>query len=88
MITVRAKFKVTEIKRHHYGDKEMQTICMSPVYSGDEGSENRKFWDATPDGSLELGCINLAAARRFDLGAEYYLDFTPVAPEEAEETGD
>lgn len=36
------------------------------------------FWNASPSGSLELGCINLVAADRFELGKEYYLDFTPA----------
>ncbi len=30
-----------------------------------------------PPGDFELGMVNLAAAEMFELGKEYYLDFTP-----------
>lgn len=58
---------------------ELRTVSMSPVYgNGDPEHENTKFWQASPSGSLELGCINLAAAEQFELGKEYYLDFSPA----------
>lgn len=56
--------------------KEMRTLKMSPVYSNDPNSENRRFWNASPSGSLSLGVINQDAWRHFELGEEYYLDFT------------
>ena len=60
-----------------YSNVEIRTIVMSPVYCDDDPShENTKFWEATPSGKLELGCINLAAAEMFELGKEYYLDLT------------
>lgn len=60
-----------------YEPCEMRTVEMSPVYgSGDPDHENTKFWQASPSGKLELGCVNLAAAEQFELGAEYYIDFT------------
>jgi hypothetical protein len=62
-----------------YEPCEMQTIKMSPVYgNGDPEHENTKFWNASPSGSLELGCINLEAAQQFELDGEYYVDFTPA----------
>lgn len=77
---VRAKFKVVGIRRSQWSsDKEVQTIEMQPVTGGtSEEHENRKFWEATPSGKIELGCVNLAAASRFELGKEYYVDFTPA----------
>lgn len=89
---VRAKFKVDAIERTMtlrktgtkdgidvYGPIEMRTVKLSPVYGkGDPAHENTKFWEATPTGSLTLGCVNLAAAEAFELGKEYYLDFTPA----------
>lgn len=84
MSAVRAKFRVHSIERSQYGDKELRTIKMSPVYGGGgESDENRKFWEASPNGSLELGCVNLEAAERFELGQEFYLDFTPAPAAEA-----
>lgn len=59
---------------------EKRTLNFTPVYSDDPDSENRKFWDATPSGSLQLGVVNQDAWGLFDLGKSYYLDFTE-APE-------
>lgn len=91
-MTVRAKFKVDTIERgltsQATGDKdengrpvyaaaEIQTVVMSPVYgNGDPEHENTKFWAYSPTGQLRLGTVNESAARYFELGGEYYLDFT------------
>lgn len=79
---VRAKFRVTSITEHdgYNGDKVlMKTIKMNPVYGqGDPNHENTKFWKSSPSGSLELGCANGAAAAQFEVGKEYYVDFTPA----------
>jgi hypothetical protein len=90
MDKVRAKFKVDEIRRimgsiGEVGDGgkvtwkqgEVRTVILSPVYGhGNPEHENTKFWQATPSGKIELGCANLAAAEMFDIGQEYYIDFT------------
>ena len=53
---VRAKFRVQSIKRWKAWDgKEQHTVEMSPV-TGDDSDENKKFWDATPSGKIEIGC--------------------------------
>jgi hypothetical protein len=87
---VRAKFSVNAIRRTRYGkyvngetvQTEMQTIELNPVYSNDENDENKKFWDATPSGKIELGTINLEAAKYFELGKEYYVDFKEAENED------
>lgn len=55
---------------------EMRTIKLRPVYSAEPGTENKRFWDASPAGLIELGTINPAAWEYFPLGAEVYIDFT------------
>ena len=55
---------------------EMQTLNFSPVYSDDPKSENRKFWDASPGGKLELNCVNKAAVEGLKLDGEYYIDIS------------
>lgn len=76
---VRAKFKVDSIERAKWHpDKEVQTIKLSPVYSNDPESENAKFYAATPGGQILLGTVNAEAAKEFDLGKEFYVDFTAV----------
>lgn len=60
-----------------YDAVEMRTLKFSPVYgNGDPNHENSKFWKATPSGELRLGTINPEAWSQFELGEEYYLDFT------------
>jgi len=61
--------------------KEMRTLRFTPVYgNGDPNHENTKFWEASPQGQLELGTVNPEAWSKFELGAEYYLDFTKASP--------
>lgn len=90
MRMVRAKFRVDKIERIlsslpkvgedekvQWVPGELRTVIMSPVYGGgDPKHENVKFWQASPSGHLEIGCANLAAAESFELGEEYYVDFT------------
>ncbi len=79
---VRAKFYVQRVEKSMYGyapnQTEMTTLVLAPVYSSEEGTENKKFWDATPAGEIKLGTVNFEAAKEFELGAEYYIDFTKV----------
>ncbi len=87
---VRAKFKLIRTENSIY-DKvtkrpdggydrepmEMRTLIFSPVYgNGDPDHENTKFWEASPSGEIKLGTVNQAAWEQFELGAEYYIDFT------------
>jgi hypothetical protein len=73
---VRAKFVVTEIARNKYGQEEQQSIRMQAVTSGSE--ENKKFFRWTPSGKIELNTVNPEAGNQFELGKEYYIDFTIV----------
>lgn len=84
--TIRAKFVVHSKKETLHGQEQnkLTTIEMAPVSCQHEQvdgkweiikSENTKFWQASPSGRLELGCINQEAADAFELGKEYYIDF-------------
>lgn len=76
-MTVRAKFKVDSITRQKHWDAakgEFQTIDLSPV--GGNSPENAAFYAATPSGSIKLSTINKEAGSYFELGGEYYIDFT------------
>ena len=78
-MTVRAKFKVDSIttRAHWQKDKgHIGTVSLMPVTGGSE--ENAKFYDATPGGKIELGTVNAAALAHFEIGREFYVDFTPV----------
>lgn len=77
-MTVRAKFTVDRIERSKGWNNiaEVQTIVLSPVTGG--SPENETFYAATPSGEIKLATVNAAAAKKFDLGAEFYVDFTPA----------
>lgn len=79
-MAVRAKFKCESITRREHWDKskgeEIHAIKLSPVISGSE--ENKSFYEATPSGSIELSVIKEEVGKQFELGKEYYVDFTPA----------
>ena len=70
-MTIRAKFKVTNIADNGEG---MKTVSLSPVCSG--SPENESIFKWTPSGSISMGTINAEAAKDFEIGKEFYVDFT------------
>ena len=82
-MNVRAKFVVQSITRTqsttyrdgNYVPEEVQTIKLFPVTGSSE--ENKKFFASTPSGAIELGTVNLEAAKQFELNKSYYVDFIP-----------
>lgn len=78
-MTVRAKFKVHSITQQEHWDKSkgpLHTVKLQPVTSN--SPENAEFYAATPSGQIELSTLNEAAGKQFELGKEYYIDFTPA----------
>lgn len=75
-MTVRAKFKVQSITRRPgwNGNKEVQEIKLFPVVADSE--ENKKFYAATPSGEINLTTVNFDIGSQFDIGEEFYVDFT------------
>jgi hypothetical protein len=69
---VRAKFKVTDKTPNGEGFY----VSMSPVVGG--SPENDSFYKWTPGGQIQLSTINTVAADQFEVGKEYYVDFTPA----------
>lgn len=79
-MTVRAKFKVFSKTPTFNTDKEIEgyMLHMGPVYDSNPTSENGIFYRYTPGGLVTLTTVSLTAAAMFDVGKEYYLDFTPA----------
>ena len=75
---MRAKFHVTQISRQAgwSGHKEIHTVKLSPV-SGNS-LENKSFYAATPGGEISLSCVPDVVGNNFNIGQEFYVDFTPV----------
>ena len=72
-MTVRAKFKVTQVTEH---EGALKTARLQAVTSGSK--ENEELFKWTPSASIDLSTMNPAAAEQFKPGREYYVDFTPV----------
>lgn len=70
---IRAKFNVQSITKHFGGGV---TVKLQPVTTGSE--ENKNFWKYTPSGELTMN-IHGEASDMFNVGQEFYLDFTPAS---------
>lgn len=73
---VRAKFTCYQVTKYRSGWGEYPyhyTYKFQAVSNGSE--ENKKFFAATPSGSVELTALN---AELFEVGKDYYLDFSPA----------
>lgn len=78
MSNTRAKFVVEQItKKRGYEGAQIELV---PVMGGSE--ENKSFWEYTPNGSINLTITNPKAIEVFQLGKEYYVDFTLADAEE------
>lgn len=79
-MTTRAKFKVESRKEYSYetGKVSGVEVELKPVYSDDPESENKTFWQATPNGSIQMYIENVEAAKMFQAGKEIYVDFSPA----------
>ncbi len=75
---VRAKFRVSNIRTDQEG--KPNGFQMAPVYDSNPESENGKFFAATPGGSVDMWLTRPEVASQFQLGAEFYIDFTPALP--------
>ena len=78
---IRAKFTVKS-KRQYLGysggkyNIPLEEVSLSPL-SG-EKKENASWSAATPSGELKMSIDNPAAVGYFELGKDYYIDFTLV----------
>ena len=70
-MTVRAKFTVYRIAQVSADGYE---IVLVPVTSGSK--ENEEFYKYTPSGEIKLMTVNVEAAKQFEYGKPYYIDFT------------
>ena len=68
---VRAKFSVWSKSTDEHGDTQLH---LGAVVDGSE--ENAAFFKLTPAGHISLNTINDKAADEFEIGDEFYVDFT------------
>ena len=51
-------------------------VKLEPVINNSK--ENKQFWEYTPSGSITISIDNNKAFDAFEVGNEYYVDFTHV----------
>lgn len=75
---VRAKFYVGSNVPNNATREEDKgnTITLYAVTSGSK--ENEEFYKWTPSGNIILSTINPNAAEQFEVGREFYVDFTKI----------
>ena len=75
----RALFVVNDLLERK--DKDGNTmgivVKLNPSY---ETGVNKAFWEATPNGSMEMQINNPAVFGLFRPGQKFWVDFTPVEP--------
>jgi hypothetical protein len=69
-MSVRAKFKVDAVEKNADG----YGVTLRPVVGG--SAENDTFFRYTPWGQIQIGTVNPAAGDQFNVGDEFYVDFT------------
>lgn len=72
MKTVRAKFTCVNKEPASEGSN----ITLEAVTGGSE--ENDSFFQYTPSGQIQIGIVNEETAGQFEVGQDYYVDFTQV----------
>lgn len=73
-MNVRAKMHCYE--KTATDDEGGATVKLRPVYSDSE--ENKTWSKYTPSGDVTMSITNPPAAAAFEVGRDYYVDFTPV----------
>lgn len=80
---MRAKLRITEVKRVGSVEQPIEVISMSAVckpngYDATGLDEDNTFAKFSPSASFVLTCQNPALCGKFNPGEVYYADFTPV----------
>ena len=79
---MRAKMRINHISRNDFGNDMMQedlhfyAVARSDSYPDDGSDENNTYAKFSPFGELKLTIANPALLGKFNVGEEYYLDFT------------
>lgn len=75
---VRGKFFVIGIRKYNAKDAA-KTVELAAVSASDpEKAQNCMYHKYTPSGEIKIQIDNPPAAEIFELGKEFYVDFTPA----------
>lgn len=76
-MAVRAKFRINSVEDFGGHSRQLKMGCVYETDAmKDADPENIRFTKATPSGSLTIQIDNPAAFEQFEIGDEWYADFT------------
>ena len=77
---MRAKMKVASINYHSDSCEtlEFHAVCKNDGYPSDGSDENNTYALWTPTADLKMCITNPALTGKFEVGQEFYVDFTLV----------
>lgn len=78
MTAMRAKMRVSNIERNSETCETLHFHCVarSDGYPADGSDENNTFAKFSPSGETRIQVMNPNLIGKFEVGEEYYLDFT------------
>lgn len=78
--TTRCKFNCVSVETFEHGAVKVRLSAVYPdkAVDGYEHGEDHAFYNATPQGTLEMLIQNPYGAELFQPGKKFYLDFTEV----------
>ena len=80
--TMRAKMKVVSVEdKREFGCEGLSfsAVCKNDGYSEDGSDENNTYAKWTPQADLQMTVSNPALFGKFNVGDEFYLDFTKAS---------
>lgn len=87
MSQMRAKMRIADVIKHESGDETlvMTAVAKNEAYPEDGSDENNTYAKYTPSADLSMYIANPALHGMFNIGDEYYLDFTKVQNHESDD---
>jgi hypothetical protein len=88
--TMKAKLKVFGIQQHYLGEEKTEisglsvkfyAVAPSAPYPEDGSDENNSYARWTPSAELNIQIMNPALFASFEIGDEFYVDFTKAEKE-------
>lgn len=76
---IRCKFLCTQKTLNQYAGAPNNNYSLEFTAVYNNSPENKLFFAATPSGKITLSVVSETIFNNFELGKEYYLDFTIAA---------
>ena len=78
--TMRAKMRVSNAYTNSDGSQSLtfSAVAKNEGYPADGSDENNTFARFTPSATVSMLVQNPALAGKFEIGQEFYVDFTPA----------